>query len=82
MYDLTKSKIPWLARQDILYSHKKKLYEKFSQKVKTLLYKYQCNNGKTEINFRKIFHNMRENSLCRLKRLVMILITILSRELT
>ena len=48
---------------------------------KTLLYEYQCNNRRIEINFRKIFYNMRGNSLCRPRCLVMILITIISYEL-
>lgn len=68
----------WLDK--ILHFFKKTLW-KFFQKVKTLLYEHQCNNRRIEINFRKIFYNMRGNSLCRPRCLVMILITILSYEL-
>ena len=66
----------------IFYTLTKKNFVEIFPKGKTLLYEHQCNNGSTEINFRKIFYNMRGNSLCRPRCLVMILITILSYEQT
>lgn len=60
---------------------KKNFCGNFPKKGKHLLYEYQCNNRRIEINFRKIFYNMRGNSLCRPRCLVMILITILPHEL-
>jgi hypothetical protein len=67
----------WL--DNILHFFKKTLW-KFPQKAKTLLYEHQCNNGSTEINFRKIFYNMRGNSFRKPECLVIILIITLSYE--